>query len=219
MADNENKGSEGAGQEQSDKRRLILQAAEKVFDANGYAATTIDAVAAQAGISKGSIYNYFKNKEDLFHQVFATAVASSEADIGKLIAQGTARQKLERFFDYWFGRLEFIRLIARLVLEFWATATRDKQGEFSKNMQENYHRHVSLIQGIIDEGLRTGEFSVKFNSRMASTLIMGLMDGIHIQMLLGVGIVITPELLAGIKTAVMSGLNVRGTGAAEKDAT
>lgn len=203
--------------EQSEKRRLILQAAEKVFDAKGYADTTVDEVAAEAGISKGSIYNYFKNKEDLFHQVFAAAMASSEADVGKLVEQGSARQKLEKVLDYWYGQLEFIKRIARLVLEFWATAARDKQGDFSRNMRDGYSRHISLIKGIIDDGVQTGEFFVKFDSRMAATLIMGLMDGIHIQMLMGMGINITPELLMGIKTAVFAGLNAHETGEAGKE--
>ena len=57
-----------------DRRQAIIAAAQEAFDAHGYAATTIDEVAAKAGISKGNIYNYFRSKEELFEQVFVNVV-------------------------------------------------------------------------------------------------------------------------------------------------
>lgn len=47
-------------------RRLLLEAAEKLFAFNGFAMTKIEDVAEEAGFSKATVYNYFDNKEDLF---------------------------------------------------------------------------------------------------------------------------------------------------------
>ncbi len=47
------------------KRRLIMQAALKVFSKNGYSPTALDEIAQEAGIAKGTLYLYFKDKEDL----------------------------------------------------------------------------------------------------------------------------------------------------------
>ena len=66
---------------QGGRREEILAAAEKVFEANGYAAATIDAVAAAAGVAKGSIYNYFKSKQDLFTQLFSELIARMIAGV------------------------------------------------------------------------------------------------------------------------------------------
>ena len=63
------------------KHDAILAAAEKVFNGSGYAATTMEMVAVEAGISKGSLYNYFQSKEDLFKQVFANAVTVAWAEV------------------------------------------------------------------------------------------------------------------------------------------
>jgi len=51
---------------QNEKRDRILQAAERVFTRFGYKKATMQEIAAEAGISKGSIYMFFKSKEELF---------------------------------------------------------------------------------------------------------------------------------------------------------
>ena len=50
----------------SDKRNLILETAFKVFGESGYESTTIQDIAQEAGIAQGSVYTYFRDKEDLF---------------------------------------------------------------------------------------------------------------------------------------------------------
>jgi len=56
-----------------ERRLLILDAALKVFSQKGYKTSTMALIAKEAGISKGSIYNYFKNKEDLLKQIIDNA--------------------------------------------------------------------------------------------------------------------------------------------------
>lgn len=56
-----------------EKRRLILDAALKLFAQNGYHAGTMAKVAREAGVSKGLIYNYFKNKKDLLNALMLDA--------------------------------------------------------------------------------------------------------------------------------------------------
>ena len=62
------------------RRESILLAAQKVFNARGYSAATVDEVACAAGVAKGSVYNYFDSKQALFNQVFQTAMATMQAD-------------------------------------------------------------------------------------------------------------------------------------------
>ncbi len=62
------------GNQAANRRAEILASAQKVFDAHGYAATTVEAVAEGAGIAKGSIYNYFESKQELFRAVFTEAL-------------------------------------------------------------------------------------------------------------------------------------------------
>src|SRR5271165_403530 len=48
------------------KRRAILEVARELFQAQGYAATSMSEIAARLGGSKGTLYNYFRSKEELF---------------------------------------------------------------------------------------------------------------------------------------------------------
>ena len=54
----------------SDKRQAIIEAALDLIAANGFHGTPTSQIAAEAGVGTGSIYRYFKDKEDLIHQVF-----------------------------------------------------------------------------------------------------------------------------------------------------
>ena len=60
------------------KRQKILAAAAKIFETYGYAEATVDAVAAEAGIAKGSVYNYFSSKQELFTSVFTESMSVEE---------------------------------------------------------------------------------------------------------------------------------------------
>ena len=50
----------------SDKRKLILDGAEKIFAAKGFAGSKVEEIAEQAGVAKGTIYLYFPSKEEVF---------------------------------------------------------------------------------------------------------------------------------------------------------
>ncbi|WP_188695881.1 TetR/AcrR family transcriptional regulator [Pullulanibacillus camelliae] len=59
-----------------DKRQRILEAAERSFGLFGYKATTMDQVAKLAGVAKGTIYTFFKNKEELFNEIIDGLITS-----------------------------------------------------------------------------------------------------------------------------------------------
>nr|WP_106783042.1 TetR/AcrR family transcriptional regulator [Lysinibacillus timonensis] len=57
-----------------DRRQLILEAATKSFSLFGYKATTMDQVSKLANVGKGTIYTFFKNKEELFDEIITTLI-------------------------------------------------------------------------------------------------------------------------------------------------
>lgn len=197
-------------QHQAQRRTQILTAAERVFDQHGYAAATVGAVATEAGIAKGSIYNYFKSKEELFKAVFTNVLVQAESEVDRRIQTPLpARQKLEQMLDYWFENLSRHNRIGRLVLEFWATAAREGgSGELTRILQQMYSQWRERIASIVDEGVSTGEFNPQFDKLVAASLIMAMLDGIEIQSILDVGVNVDTTLLAAMKRAILTGLSV-----------
>lgn len=76
-----------------DRKRNIVEAAEKSFSLFGYKATTMDQVASIANVGKGTIYTFFKNKEELFDEIMNRVIYEM-----KSIAEEAIRPELT-FFD------------------------------------------------------------------------------------------------------------------------
>src|SRR5688572_12481731 len=64
----------------SDKREAILRAAIKVFASNGYFNSKVADIASQAGIADGTVYLYFKSKDEILHSIFDRAMAEFIAE-------------------------------------------------------------------------------------------------------------------------------------------
>lgn len=185
-----------------------MSAAQKVFDRSGFAASTMDAVAVEAGISKGSIYNYFPSKLELFEQVFAQAVAGAEAETASLLADGLAAdKKLSTLLDYWFARLGEFQKISKLVLEFWSAAAREQQaGRFSVFFSTMHQHRREQVAEILRQGIAEGCFNGKLNIPVAAALILSILDGVMVQSILPYGMNVDEEFQAALKRAIIAGL-------------
>jgi len=91
------------------KRRAILDVAHDVFLAQGYAATSMSEIAAKLGGSKGTLYNYFRSKEELF-SAFMSDVCSDQAAIyfDPLTPIGEGKSVRESLIDLGVSLLEFL---------------------------------------------------------------------------------------------------------------
>ena len=189
------------------RREAILAAAGAVFAAHGYAATTMDAVAAKAGIAKGSIYNYFPSKEALFEQVFVEAVGIIEAEAMRILSEPvSATERLSRFLDYQCERVDGSGQIGRLVLEFWANAAREQQGALATTLRAMFTRWRKLIAELLAEGDKNGEFTLQFPPAFGAALLLALLDGIEVESLLGFGPELDEQYRAALKGSVLAAL-------------
>jgi AcrR family transcriptional regulator len=134
----------------------ILEAALEVFGACGLANARLQDIATRAGVSKGTIYLYFPNKEELFREVIRqTAVAAIER-AAKVVTRGTQTEQLLAFMKgYWqFVRSPEFSTIYRLVL--------GELHQFPDLAKFYAHdvvgRVLEVVSGIIRRGTDTGEF-------------------------------------------------------------
>ena len=139
-----------------DRPEQILKAALEVFGERGLANARLQDIAERAGISKGTIYLYFPNKEELFREMIRqTAIAALER-AEKAVTQGTPTEQLLAFMKgYWqFVRSPVFSTIYRLVLgelhQFPDLAT-----FYAHDVSA---RRLNIISGIISRGTDSGEF-------------------------------------------------------------
>src|SRR6266567_7172334 len=80
-----------------DKRAAIIRAAIRVFAHNGYFNSKVADIAREAGVADGTVYLYFKSKEEILHSIFDRTVDEAVADARKqLDAISDPREKLRK---------------------------------------------------------------------------------------------------------------------------
>lgn len=136
----------------------IVAAALEVFVEHGFAATTLADVARRAGVTKGTVYLYFANKEALFKAVVRETIVPVIAQ-GEALARshtGSARDLLERLVrEYW-------RLVGETALAGIPKLMMAEAATFPELTRFYYDEVVArghrLTAGVIERGIKQGEF-------------------------------------------------------------
>jgi AcrR family transcriptional regulator len=142
------------------RHQQILDAAFEEFAARGYEAARLDDVARRAGIGKGTIYLYFKNKEGLFRAVLRDLISRSVEDFGVFAqnfsgsAEDLIRELLSRQYAHVVQNAK-ARSILRLLIS--------ESRQFPQ-LSEIYYRDiispgVRSLRFILEKGASSGEFS------------------------------------------------------------
>lgn len=81
------------------RRAQILDAARRSFIDKGLSGTTVDGIARTAGVAKGTVYLYYRSKDEILRQLLAADLAELEADtLPAITSSGTLEERLKRFF-------------------------------------------------------------------------------------------------------------------------
>jgi len=101
------------------KRAMLVEKALEVFGDRGFRGTTIKRIAGRAGIAPGSVYTYFKDKDDLIHATLDEGWSAFLSSLDELAgAPGPFARTLERLLDTGFAELERrLALVRAVVLE------------------------------------------------------------------------------------------------------
>ncbi len=201
-----------------DKKQAILDAAYEVFDARGYAAATVDQIAAKAGVAKGSVYNYFHSKQDVFWELFASQLASDEAEVDRIVAEPiSAVAKIEKYMEMWFARAGEYQRIGSLTLEFWAAAARGAgAGQMNEMLVATYTTWRDRIASIVAQGVASGEFRSDVEPNRAAAFIMAAMDGLTVHAIMGMDVTVDEAFLMAMKRGTLLALTA-GVAAGVRD--
>jgi AcrR family transcriptional regulator len=135
----------------------ILAAALASFKERGFAGTRLDDVAAKAGVTKGTIYLYYSNKEELFEAVVRTEVVPNLDRLQAVLAESApAGVLLERIFSFWAKTVapSPLSVIPKIVI-----AEAGNFPELARFFLEAVpHRMLRLIGSVIRRGIDSGEF-------------------------------------------------------------
>src|SRR5512138_1463998 len=146
-----------------DKREAILRAAISVFAHNGYFNSKVADIAREAGVADGTVYLYFKSKEEILHSIFDRSVDVAVADARKQIASLTdPREKLKQIAHLHLERLGADRDLA-VVFQVELRGSTKFMEEFSA---AGFAEYLALIGSTFEEGQRAGIFRKDLNARV-----------------------------------------------------
>jgi len=168
----------------TDKKNRIVKAAVMVFAQKGYASATIADIAARAEIGKGTIYEYFASKEDLFFAVFKWFKMRTEnaATVNIAVLGGSAAKRLEALSDSLMGMWLEIKDVFTLTMEFWAASSSSQMRDrFKANFRNTYQEFRSIVKSLIQEGIERGEFRADINPESVAAALVGTWDALFLQ--------------------------------------
>ena len=163
-----------------DKRKLILDAAIRVFADHGYHGARVADIAADAGVAHGLLYHYFASKDDVLRTIFVE-------NWGELIGRFRAVEAADE------PAQEKIEGIAKILLRTWRNdpalvTVMVREVARSQQLQgqvEDVGEAFQILQRIIEEGQATGAFRRDIDARLASWVVYGGLEEVLTGWVLG----------------------------------
>lgn len=162
-------------------RAAILAATMDLISKHGFNGTSVDKIASNSGLSKGSIFWHFDNKENLFRAVIA-AIRNALFN-GLLTGQETAtttRDRVILMLDNYAGLIETdcSRCIDLTVLVIEMVETNEGMAE---DLRDLFGELAGTLTSLLEEGKRLGEIDASLDSEMTAYTVVGNLQGMTVQ--------------------------------------
>lgn len=161
-----------------DKRTQILHSAIEIFAKKGLERGKIADIAKQAGIGKGTIYEYFKSKDEIFSAIENLFVNDTIAQVNRLVnSNKSPTEKIEEIVNYSINMHEVMGDAILIVSEMWAQHSRGQwHGHKNSIFADMYSSYHKVIKEILTSGIKIGEFR-EMNKDGVATMLLALIDG------------------------------------------
>ncbi len=154
----------------------IIAAAARVFRTKGYHAATVQDIADEVGILKGSLYHHLASKEDLLYLIVKEPIARMYQTMGEIVATDLpAPEKLRRAilahveaFDRHYPHL-FVYLRER----------EEMKRRFRELIKLSPKQYERFWQQILREGIKSGEFRADLDVQVVSYGLLGMLNWLY----------------------------------------
>jgi AcrR family transcriptional regulator len=158
-----------------EQRKKVFTAAIECFASKGYEAATIDDIVNQSGVSKGSIYKLFKNKEEIYVQLMYHITYEEMDEIRFILAgHSSAQEKIAALFTEYLSKdLHLNAFLVQSEFELFSSRRED----ILKLLEDIRLTKLQLITNVLNEGIQRGEFKKELDVTVYSELFWAFVDG------------------------------------------
>ena len=185
----------------------LLQAALGLFVSQGYRHTTVEQIAGAAGLTKGSVYFYFRNKENLLAQLLDRVEEVVADGMVERVAEAGPRAT-DKMVAFVHGQaalgVEAWEQVLLLILMSFEFAGQDHPVE--ARIRSIYDRMYRTVEAIIREGRSTGEFRADVRAKEQAAIVMAGHDGTFLEWYRRQKDFKGAELVRALRIATLGGL-------------
>jgi AcrR family transcriptional regulator len=143
------------------KRQHILDAAYVVFSRKGYHRATVDEIIALADTGKGTVYNYFINKEQLFYTLIKERSAPFEATLGQIVQStepsfSKVKTMIKVFLEFYLTNADLWRVMMHEVRGIGGEGSSNLTQEQRDKYREWFAHTIGMLEKVLDEGIQQG---------------------------------------------------------------
>jgi AcrR family transcriptional regulator len=166
----------------AERKNQILDAAMVVFARSGFHEARMDDIVQESGLSKGTLYWYFKSKEEIITAISERLFATDIKSIQDLLeAEGTVSERLQQLIHDRVQGLQEMAGVVAILFEFYAVALhQDGVRQFIKAYFQNFHE---LLVALIQQGIERGEFR-PVDTLAAATALDAVFEGLIVRWLI-----------------------------------
>jgi TetR/AcrR family fatty acid metabolism transcriptional regulator len=176
-----------------DKRERILAAAERIFARHGFFAARVSEIAKDAGVADGTIYLYFKSKDDLLISLFENRMRQVNERLRQAIADRSPAEQLRAFIHTYLQLVSEEPTVAEVL-----TIELRQSSKFMKEYDNpQFADFLRMLGGIIADGQARGELDAAVPSHIAARMIFGILDELALAWVLAKQPLRAPAAAAG----------------------
>lgn len=166
--------------EKKNRKNAILKAARGLFFENGFRPVTVESIAKKAELSKGSIYLYFKSKEEIYTQILLSDIDKFHGHFTDILSKSkSAAEAITKYaaiyVDLFLNDRELFRILMTFMLH---TNAMDLPETLNSHIIKSTNRNINVVEEIFTYGIERGEFSPLINLRLSRNAFWGLLNGI-----------------------------------------
>lgn len=158
-------------------KKKIIKAAYTLFDEKGYHSTSMDDIAAEVGVSKASLYSYFKSKEAILKVTVDQALTEPFLNIFK------NQNSVDAIKDYYHALAVFEGL---LHLNFVLTSLANDSDDIKFKLIETYETKLKLLTTFVSKQQKNGTLRSDINPVEIAQFLMAVYGDIAMQLIMGV---------------------------------
>ena len=166
--------------DKEERKTMIAGAAISIFREKGYTESTVEEIALRAGIGKGTVYEYFKSKDEIALRIFDEFFLYQEAELKNLQESPLEPiPALSQFIRSSFQGIDVFADVIPIYFEVWSSGTGKAMG-LNKRMSSRFEKLALQVNKFLQKGKKMGKFSQSLDTVPLAGVIISSIDGLRL---------------------------------------